>query len=75
MIVYLLNEDQKNLLIEQFCSIKNEIKFNPIKDSLNRWIISQEEIKTCDNEEFYWIKDLEPIEFSSITYNSAEDPE
>ena len=61
MIVYLLTEQQKELLVN-----KEYIKdsyFNPIQDINDNWIISEEEVLTADNEDILWVKDLEQIEY------------
>jgi len=62
MIVYILTEQQKELLIG-----KEYIKdsyFNPIQDIEDNWIISEEEISQCTNKEVEWIKDLPQIQFN-----------
>ena len=61
MIVYLLTEQQKELLVG-----KEYIKdsyFNPIQDINDNWIISEEEVLTAQNEDVLWVKDLEQIEY------------
>ena len=61
MIVYILTEQQKELLIG-----KEYIKdsyFNPIQDINDNWIISEEEVLTAQNEDVLWVKDLEQIEY------------
>ena len=61
MIVYILTEQQKELLIG-----KEYIKdsyFNPIQDINGNWIISEEEVLTAENEDVLWVKDLEQIEY------------
>lgn len=61
MIVYLLTEQQKELLVG-----KEYIKdsyFNPIQDINDNWIISEEEVLTAENEDILWVKDLEQIEY------------
>ena len=61
MIVYILTEQQKELLIG-----KEYIKdsyFNPIQDINDNWIISEEEVLTADNEDILWVKDLQQIEY------------
>jgi hypothetical protein len=61
MIVYILTEQQKELLVG-----KEYIKdsyFNPIQDINDNWIISEEEVLTAQNEDVLWVKDLEQIEY------------
>ena len=61
MIVYILTEQQKELLVG-----KEYIKdsyFNPIQDINGNWIISEEEVLTAQNEDVLWVKDLEQIEY------------
>jgi hypothetical protein len=61
MIVYLLTEQQKELLVGKE-SIKDSY-FNPIQDINDNWIITEEEVLTADNEDVLWVKDLEQIEY------------
>ena len=61
IVVYLLNIEQKNLLIGQF--YQENCTFNPIQDVDDNWIISGEEIDQCTNLDFLWIKDLPVINF------------
>lgn len=61
MIVYILTEQQKELLVG-----KEYIKdsyFNPIQDINDNWIISEYEVLTAENEDILWVKDLEQIEY------------
>lgn len=61
MIVYILTEQQKELLVG-----KEYIKdsyFNPIQDINDNWIISEEEVLNAENEDILWVKDLEQIEY------------
>ena len=61
MIVYILTEQQKELLVG-----KEYIKdsyFNPIQDINGNWIISEEEVLTAQNEDVLWVKDLQQIEY------------
>ena len=61
MIVYILTEQQKELLVG-----KEYIKdsyFNPIQDINDNWIITEEEVLTAENEDVLWVKDLEQIEY------------
>lgn len=69
MTVGLLTESQKDSLIGQ--EFATDSYFNPIQDINDNWIISQEEINGCSNEEFMWVKNLTLIEF---TPKVAENP-
>lgn len=62
--VLLLTEEQKTQLENQY--YKNGVKFYPIQDADNNWIISLEEMDGCDNQEFNWIKNLPQIEYNPI---------
>lgn len=37
--------------------------FNPIQDINNNWVIFEEEVSQCVNEEFMWVTELPQIEF------------
>jgi hypothetical protein len=52
MIVYLLTEQQKDLLIGKYY-FSNTL-FNPIQDNNNNWIISQEEVLNATYEDVLW---------------------
>jgi len=61
MIVYLLTEQQKELLVG-----KEYIKdsyFNAIQDINDNWIISEEEVNLAAYEDILWVKDLQQIEY------------
>jgi hypothetical protein len=60
-LVGLLNQEQKDQLQGQ--QYTQDSYFNPIQDLNNKWVISVEEIDTCTNEDFAWIKDLQLIEY------------
>jgi len=61
MIVYLLTEQEKELLIGKCYS--NNTFFNPIQDNNNNWIISQEEVLNATYEDVLWVKNLPTIEY------------
>lgn len=61
MIVYLLTEQQKDLLIGKYYF--SNTFFNPIQDNNNNWIISQEEVLNAVYEDVLWVKDLPTIEY------------
>jgi hypothetical protein len=57
MKVAILTIEQKDTLSNQIlCS---GMKFNPVQDVNQDWIISQQEIDQCTTQEFIWVKDLE----------------
>lgn len=57
----LLTEEQKDILIGiELCQ---DNFFNPIQDADGNWVISEEEVTACDNENFYWVKELPIIEY------------
>jgi len=61
MIVYLLTEQQKELLVGKEYIIDSY--FNPIQDINDNWIISEYEVLNAENEDILWVKDLEQIEY------------
>lgn len=61
--VGLLTETQKNEITGQLYT--DDSFFNPIQDIDNNWVISQEEMNGCDNEDFMWVKDLPLIEYKA----------
>lgn len=61
MFVYLLTEEQKELIVNQ--TFTQDSYFNPVQDYFYNWIISKEEVEQCIVEEFMWVKDLPEIEY------------
>lgn len=57
----LLTIEQKDLLINQEFVTDNI--FNPIQDINDNWVISEEEVEQCTNEQFLWVKELPVIEY------------
>ena len=57
--VGLLTIEQKEMLIGQLYNIDSF--FNPIQDNFDNWIISIQEINSCNNYNLLWVKDLELI--------------
>ena len=41
-----------------------DVFFNPILDVDGNWVISEQEINQCVNNEFYWLKNLKLSEFN-----------
>ena len=62
-MVGLLTESQKDSLIGQ--EFAADSYFNPIQDINDNWIISQEEMSGCTDQEFIWVKNLTLIEFEA----------
>jgi hypothetical protein len=61
MKVGLLTQEQKNLLEGVVYSPSGY--FNPIQDGLNRWVISKEEIDSCNSSNLSWLKELELVDY------------
>ena len=61
MQVRLLTPEQKDELTGQ--QFAPDSFFNPIQDINNNWILSNEEIQFCCNENFQWVKELPLIEY------------
>jgi hypothetical protein len=61
MIAYLLTEQQKNEIVGQ--QFAPNSYFNPIQDNKDNWVIFEEEVKECVNEDFIWVKNLPIIEY------------
>ncbi len=40
-----------------------DLRFNPIQDSLGRWVISKEEIDQLDDSDYWYLKSLPLIDF------------
>lgn len=69
MKVRLLTEQQKDLLVNQ--TYDGIQFFNPIQDAENNWIISNEEVNQCTNENFTsWIFDITEIDFNPKVIDS-----
>jgi hypothetical protein len=65
MKVRQLTEIQKDLIIGQ--TYDGTQFFNPIQDADGNWIISNEEVNQCQNQEFTsWINDLPEIDFNPV---------
>lgn len=58
MKVAKLTEKQKDFLIE--IEVESGVKFNPIQDEKNNWIISLEEVEQTKSE---WVKQLPLIDY------------
>lgn len=63
MIVYLLSKEQKKIL-EGKC-YDNSTFFNPIQDTDDNWIITEEEVKCIESTELEWVKSLQKIDYKA----------
>lgn len=61
ILVGLLTIDQYDQIVGQM--FDEDSFFNPLQDSNDDWIISEEEINFCTNPEFSWVKNLPLIEY------------
>jgi hypothetical protein len=61
MKVAILTTEQKDILHKQ--ELTPGMRFNPVQDANQNWVISQQEIDNCIVEEFMWVKDLELIDW------------
>lgn len=66
--VRLLTEEQKEILLGAM--YKPDCFFNPIQDMDDNWVISNEEVIHCTNEDFMWVNEL-PV----IDYVKASEPD
>ncbi len=63
-MVAIITSDQKtSLLGEKYDGIQF---FNPILDIDGNWVISEEEINQCTEEDCLWVKDLELIKYNKL---------
>jgi predicted protein tyrosine phosphatase len=68
ILVAKITDEQREKLIDTEQSIN--LKFNPIKDNDNNWIITQEEIFNSDID---WLKNLPLIEYVPLQLDIDED--
>lgn len=59
--VFYLTKEEADLLVGQ--TFAPDSYFNPIEDFYGNWIISNEEVTQCVNENFMWVKNLPQIDF------------
>lgn len=59
--VRLLTSEQKEMLVG--ISYKPDCLFNPIQDINDNWVISNEEVIHCTNEDFMWVDELPLIDY------------
>jgi hypothetical protein len=60
-IVYQLTDIQRLELIGQLYTDNSH--FYPLQDINDNWVISEQEVIFCNNEEFSWVKSLSSIEY------------
>jgi len=66
MIVGLLTIEQKDQIEGQYFA--EDQMFNPVQDGDGDWVISTQEMYSCINPDFMWVKDLPTIEWVSPIY-------
>jgi hypothetical protein len=66
MEVAILTLEQQNQLYNQ--ELEPNWYFNPFMDQSFNWVISSEEIYSCTNSGYQWVKDLELVDYEPITY-------
>jgi hypothetical protein len=57
MKIAIITIEQKNTLDKQV--LCPGMRFNPVQDVNQNWVISQQEIDQCTTEQFMWVKDLQ----------------
>lgn len=66
MKVAILTNNQLNSLIGQSYDNGSSF-FYPILDFFDNWVVSEFEIVNCVNPNFYWLKDLQLVEYVKKT--------
>ena len=61
MIVYKLTDGQKNMIEKR--KFGPSSYFNPVQDCDGNWVISEIEVTNCVNENYQWVKNLDPIDW------------
>lgn len=56
MMIAILTTEQKDQLVGQ--QYAEDSYFNPILDANDKWVISEQEINLCTNDDFQWVKSL-----------------
>ena len=67
MKVVIITTEQKDILDKQL--LCPGMRFNPVQDIDDNWVISQQEIDQCTTEEFMWVKDLELVDWAPKPIN------
>jgi hypothetical protein len=57
MRVAILTTEQKDILLNQ--EVLPKLKFNPVQDVNENWVISEIEVNGSINPNFMWVKNLE----------------
>jgi hypothetical protein len=57
MRVAILTTEQKDILLNQ--EVFPKLKFNPVQDVNENWVISEIEVNGSINPNFMWVKNLE----------------
>jgi hypothetical protein len=57
MKVAILTTEQKDILDKQ--EVCPKLKFNPVQDVNEDWVISEVEVNECINTDFMWVKNLQ----------------
>jgi len=57
MRVVILTTEQKDILVNQ--EVFPKLKFNPVQDVNENWVISEIEVNGSINPNFMWVKNLE----------------
>jgi len=57
MRVAILTTEQKDILLNQ--EVLPKLKFNPVQDVNENWVISEIEVNGSTNPNFMWVKNLE----------------
>ena len=57
MRVAILTTEQKDILLNQ--EVCPKLKFNPVQDVNENWVISEIEVNGSINPNFMWVKNLE----------------
>ena len=57
MKIAILTTEQKDILLNQ--EVLPKLKFNPVQDVNENWVISEIEVNGSINPNFMWVKNLE----------------
>lgn len=68
--VAILTEQQKDSLANvQFAT---DMFFYPHQDSDGNWVLHEDEINSCTNPDFQWVKDLSLVDYKPLIINPFE---
>ena len=68
MTVRQLTIEQKDILIG--AEFAPNSMFNPVQDANGDWVISEEEVRHCENPNLAWIASLPEISYSPKIYDT-----